>query len=95
MNFSKSCMVPINCSDQQMQDRSSLLECHVGPLPFPYLGLPLGTTRPIIQDFVTLGGLCGKKIKRLLPLFDIWWLSNYVNSVMSALPTFYIGSLKI
>ena len=31
-----------------------IFECPVGAMPFTYLGLPLGTSRPTIQDFMPL-----------------------------------------
>jgi hypothetical protein len=44
VNYSKSSIIPIN----------SVLGCRVRSIPFTYLGLPLGTTRPSVQDFLPL-----------------------------------------
>jgi hypothetical protein len=33
---------------------ASTMGCQVGTLPFTYLGLPLGTTRPFVEEFAPL-----------------------------------------
>jgi hypothetical protein len=62
VNFHKSCMLPINVSDEEIQQLAAYFGCIVGTFPFTYLGLPMGTTRPSIQDLSPL--VC--KIERKL-----------------------------
>lgn len=50
VNYSKSCMMPLNIDDQRLTDLANHFGCAVGSLPFPYHGLPLGTTRPTVHD---------------------------------------------
>jgi hypothetical protein len=63
-------------------------------MPFTYLGLPLGTTRPSVEDLPLIN-----KIERIMMGFN--QLLGYhgrlflVNSILSALPTFYLCSLKM
>jgi hypothetical protein len=54
INFSKSQMVPINVLDDLMQQLATDFGCQIGVMPFTYLGLPLGTTRPTISDLMPL-----------------------------------------
>jgi len=54
VNFSKSCLLPINVSEAWLSHLASTFGCRVGSMPFTYLGLPLGTTRPSVQDFTPL-----------------------------------------
>jgi hypothetical protein len=54
VNYSKSVMVPLNITDGKLQELATLFDCQKGSLPFTYLGLPLGTTKPNIQDFMPL-----------------------------------------
>ena len=54
VNFHKSCMLPINVSDEEIAQLAQSFGCAVGTMPFTYLGLPLGTTRPRIQDLTPL-----------------------------------------
>ena len=54
VNFSKSSLIPINMSDEEGARVASLLGCDVGMMPFTYLGLPMGTSRPTIYDLLPL-----------------------------------------
>jgi hypothetical protein len=63
VNFNKSQMVPVNVSQEKLQFLSTCFSCTTGSLPFTYLDLPLGTTKPRIEDFLPLvttfrGSLC-------------------------------------
>jgi hypothetical protein len=54
VNFDKSQMIPLNLSHDQALDLASTFGCQLGTLPFKYLGLPLGTTKPRIDDCMPL-----------------------------------------
>jgi len=46
VNFAKSFLVPINMSNHRATYLANIFGCQVGSMPFTYLGLPLGTTKP-------------------------------------------------
>jgi hypothetical protein len=50
VNYSKYCLMPINVDDYYLQLLANTFGCAMGKLFFPHLGLPLGTTRPTVQD---------------------------------------------
>ena len=54
VNFHESFLALINVHDSKAIHLANTLGCNVGTMPFTYLGLPLGTTRPSIQDFTPL-----------------------------------------
>ena len=54
VNFAKSMMVPINVPEAEASRLSKVFQCVLGTLPFTYIGLPLGTTKPMIQDLMPL-----------------------------------------
>ncbi|WVZ99154.1 hypothetical protein U9M48_044493 [Paspalum notatum var. saurae] len=54
INFSKTSMTPINTSQERLKHLASTFGCSAGSLPFTYLGLPLGTTKPKVEDFLPL-----------------------------------------
>ena len=54
VNFSKSPMIPINVSDARIEQLAAILGCQVGSLPFTYLGLPPGTTKPRMTDLTPM-----------------------------------------
>jgi hypothetical protein len=98
VNFSKSCLVPIICHDQTVQDLTSLLGCKLGQLPFTYLGLPMGTTKPTIQDLAPLVSKCQRRLNACSRFLTQAGRVLYVNSALSALsalPTFYMCSMKL
>jgi hypothetical protein len=51
VNFSKSFLVPINMTAPRTLHLANAFGCNVGSMPFTYLGLPLGTTKPTLQEF--------------------------------------------
>jgi hypothetical protein len=58
VNFNKSRMVPINMTEERIQHLANTFGCEIGSLPFTYLGLPLGTTKPKVDDFLPLVSKC-------------------------------------
>lgn len=54
VDHSKSMMVPINMSDERCLSPSKTFGCLVGTLPFTYLGLPLGLTKPRVDEFLPM-----------------------------------------
>jgi hypothetical protein len=50
INYHKSSMVPINISDEKCTELTVLFGCKKQSMPFTYLGLPMGTTKPSIED---------------------------------------------
>lgn len=63
-------------------------------MPFPYLGLPLGTTKPSINEFTLLLTRMEKRLCGISKLLTYDGRLVLVNSALSALPTFYKCSLK-
>ena len=64
-------------------------------MPFTYLGLPLGTTKPSVQDFSPLLNRIERKMSGFSRLLSYDGRLILVNAILSALPTFYMCSLKI
>jgi hypothetical protein len=54
VNFSKSFIVPINVPEEKVEILDGTLGCQVGSMSFTYLGLPMGTTKPMMQEFLLL-----------------------------------------
>jgi len=50
VNFSKSSMIPINVSDDNVSALATTFGCQVASMPFTYLGLPMGTAKPRLED---------------------------------------------
>jgi hypothetical protein len=54
INYAKSQMIPINVPHDVMTLLADEFGCQIGSMPFNYLGLPLGRTKPQIQDLMPL-----------------------------------------
>jgi hypothetical protein len=61
VNFHKSFIVPINVDAKKTNILEDTLGCLVWSMPFTYLGLPLGTTKPMVQDFMPVLSRIEKK----------------------------------
>jgi len=69
--------------------------CQVGDMPFTYLGLPLGTRKPTVTEFMPLMARIERRISVISKFLSYNRGHILVNSVLSALPTFYMCSLKL
>ena len=60
--YSKSMLVPVNVEENRTSLLAQLFGCVVGSLPFTYLGLPLGLTKPKVNDFLPLVIKCERRL---------------------------------
>ena len=95
VNLSKSFLVPINTTEPRALHLANTFGCKVGSMPFTYLGLPLGTTKPTLQEFSPLLSKIERRLTGISNFLSYNGRLILVNSVFSALPTFYMCSLKI
>lgn len=95
VNFEKSFLVPVNISESITIHLARTFGCNVGSMPFTYLGLPLGTTKPTLQEFAPLLNKIEKRLSGVSRCLSYNGRLIFVNSVFSALRTFYMCSLKI
>lgn len=61
----------------------------------PYLGLPIGSTKPRIIDFSPLVDRIERRLPSTAAFLNHGQRLTMVNSVLSSLPTYYICSLKL
>jgi hypothetical protein len=54
VNYQKSSIYPINVTEDKMAILANTFHCQVGSLPFTYLGLPMGLTKPRVAHFFPL-----------------------------------------
>jgi hypothetical protein len=53
-NFHKSSPVPINLNEEETNSLANMIGCSTASMPFTYLGLPMGTTKPTIRELSPL-----------------------------------------
>jgi hypothetical protein len=90
VNYSKSCLIPLNVPAEKIQLLTGVLGCSLGELPFTYLGLPLGTTKPLVKDFAPLICRVERRLSASSTFLNYAGRLQLVNSVFSSLPTYYM-----
>jgi len=95
INYGKSQMLPINISDSRLDLLARTFGCAKGSLPFTYLGLPLGTTKPRIVDFLPLVNKCERRLGGITSLLNQAGRLQITNAVFSSLPTYYMCTLEL
>ena len=71
INFLKSMIVPMNLDNEKLCHLARTFGCMAGSFPFTYLGLPMGLTRPKVDDFLPLINKCEKRLNYINPFFSI------------------------
>jgi hypothetical protein len=84
VNYNKSIMLPINISQEKIHELSSTFDCQEGSMPFTYLGLPLGSTKPRIEDFLPLVRKMERKLISTSALLSQAGRLELVNSVLTS-----------
>jgi hypothetical protein len=87
--------MPINVDDETLANLSNTFGCAIGSMPFTYLGLPLGTTRPTIQDLSPIVDHLEHRLNASARFLDYGGRLQLINSVLSILPNHYLCSLKV
>jgi len=95
VNYNKSLMLPINISEARLDYLVRTFGCSKGSLPFTYLGLPLGTTKPRVVDFMPLVNKCERRLGGVSSMLNQAGRLQINNAVFSSLPTFYMCTLEL
>lgn len=95
INFQKSTLIPINLQPADARVFAALFDCAIGQMPFTYLGLPLGTTRPSVSDLMPLVASVERKISVATSLLDYGSKLTFVNFVLSSLVVYAMCSIRI
>ena len=95
INFHKSTLVPINTPPDKCKELAELLGCTVGSMPFTYLGLPLGTTRPTVLDLAPLVCKAERNITASMSLMSYAGKLALMNSLVTSLIMFTMGTIRI
>jgi len=82
-------------NDSRATHLANTFGCKVGGMPFTYLGLPLGTTKPSLIEFTPLLTKIERRLSGISKFLSYNGTLILVNSVFSAPPIFYMCSLKI
>jgi hypothetical protein len=95
INFHKSSLIPINLSTQQAAFFAGLLGCNIATMPFTYLGLPLGTTKPTVQDLMPLVDRIERRVSATFLMMNYSGRVTVVNSLLTSIANFTMCSIHI
>ena len=94
VNF-QSFLVPVNIDPLRAQHLANTFGCQTASMPFTYLGLPLGTQKPSLQEFIPLLTRIKTRLNGINKMLSYQGRLVLVNSVFSAMPTYYMCSLML
>jgi hypothetical protein len=95
VNYSKSEIYPINISQERLSHLAATFHCKARTLPFTYLGLPLGVSKPSVQDCLPLTHRIERRLSNTSIFLTQGGKLEMVNSVLSFSVTFYKCSIKV
>ncbi|XP_073355017.1 uncharacterized protein [Aegilops tauschii subsp. strangulata] len=95
INFHKSTLIPINLDQQRALQLAQVLGCSVGSMPFTYLGLPMGTTRPTLLELMPLVHGVERKMSTALSLLSSGAKLTLVNSVVTSMLIYAMCTIKL
>jgi hypothetical protein len=95
VNYHNSNIYPINVSQERIDVLAGTFDCQIGSFPFTSLGLPMGTTKPKVEDFLPLVQRIERRLIATSNFVTQAGRVEMMNSVLSALPTFYMGKIKM
>lgn len=95
INFHKSTLIPINMNQQDANHISEIFGCTVGAMPFTYLGLPVGTTRPTVADLMPMVVSMERRLSATNCLLPYGAKLTLVNSVLTSLVIYAMCTLRL
>lgn len=95
VNYSKSMMVPINISEQRTHFLAQTFGCSIGSLPFTYLGLPLGLTKPKVEDFTPIVSKCERRLISTSTFLNQAGRLEITNAVFTSLPMIHLCTFRM
>ena len=93
INFNKFTLIPINCEATKCEELANVLGFVVGKMPFTYLGLPLGTTRPTVLELMPLVCSIERRLSATLNMISYGGKLSLLNSVITSLTIFALCTL--
>jgi hypothetical protein len=95
IGYGKSQLIPINVPDSLTDALAAEFGCQVGKMPFTCLGLPLGTTRPLIRDLSPLVCRLERKLSSSSSFLPQGARLQLINSALASMPLHFLCSLQL
>jgi hypothetical protein len=95
VNYAKSCMVPLNLTEEEALIMAGVLGCKLQQMPFTYLGMPMGTTKPRVEHFAPMMNRVARQLTSISSMLTYTSELQLVNSVLSSWPTFTMCTVSV
>jgi hypothetical protein len=95
INYGKSQLIPINVPNDVSDALALEFGCQIGTMPFTYLGLPLGTSRPLIHDMLPLVCCLERKLSSSSCFLPQGARRQLINSALALMPLHYLCTLQM
>jgi hypothetical protein len=95
VNYHKSYMIPLNVLDDKKHDLASVFGCQIPSMPFTYLGLRMGTTKPHFANLTPLMDGVERKLVACSSFLSYTGRLEMINSVISSTVTYAMCSIKL
>jgi hypothetical protein len=82
-------------SREQALNLTGVFGCQLQDMPFTYLGLPMGTTKPRVEHFAPLMNRVERQLTAISSILTQAGKLQLVNSVLSSLPTYYMCPVDV
>ena len=95
VNFHKSSLVPINISDEKATQLANILGCKKESMPFTYLGLPMGSTRPKVEEFMPMVPRLDRRLSGIATMMSYSGRLTHLKAIVIALPIFAMCCIRV
>jgi hypothetical protein len=95
VNCNKSLMIPINVHENKMSSLAAGFGCQIGSMPFTYLGLPMGTTKPRFWDLTPMMDKIERRLTACSSLLPYTRRLLMVNSILTPSTTYTMCTIKL
>jgi hypothetical protein len=95
VNHHKSSFILVNLSHEEAEILDQGYNCHLGAMPFTYLGLPMGTTKPTIRDMSPLIDRVERRLSAVSSFLPDGDRLVLLYSVLSSLATYFMLTLRL
>jgi len=82
-------------TNEKAQMLAGVFGCKIQSLPFTYLGLPMGTTKPRVEHYAPLMNRTERRLTATSNFLTHAGRLQLVNSILSSLPTYAMCSLQV
>jgi len=88
-------MVPINVQPDRMEILASAFGCAIGSMPFTYLGLPMGTTKPKMEDLTPMMDSVERRLSGCATWLSYTGRLQIINTAITPIVTYALCTVKL